>query len=141
MEEATDIERALLSGFIRDRYLLGRAMEIGFKPELMPHNLGRTLSRTLVDLSGNSEMPLEPIAVGAMLKERGLMSPEMRRFIDAVVAAPEPDASQVIAYVDLLKARASRLRLVEVNKSITDYLENERQDGGDIVDFLGTLVP
>lgn len=116
-------------------------MELGFKPDLMPHNLGRVLSRTLVDVCGNTEMPLEPVAVGAMLKERGMMSPEMRRFLDAIVAAPEPDASQVMAYVDLLKARASRLRLVEVNKSISDYLENERQDGGDVVDFVGAVIP
>ncbi|MEX0765615.1 MAG: DnaB-like helicase C-terminal domain-containing protein [bacterium] len=141
MEEVTEIERSLLSGFIRDRFLIGRAMEVGFRPDLMPHNLGRTLARVLVDMYGDKDMPLEPVAVAATLRERGLASPEMRRFVESVTEATEPDAAKVLAYVDLLKARLSRLRLVEVGKSITDYLESEREDGGDIVDFVGSLIP
>jgi replicative DNA helicase len=131
----------LLSGFIRDRFLLGRAMEAGFKPDLMPHNLGRTLARLLAEIYGDKNLPLEPVAVAGTLRERGLMSPEMRKFVEGVVEAPEPDAAQVLAYVDLLKARASRFRLVEVNKSISDYLESERKEGSDIVDFLGSVIP
>lgn len=116
-------------------------MEAGFRPELLPHNAGRMLARVLTDIYGDKEMPLEPVAVGAILRERGLMSPEMRRFVESVTEAPEPDAAQVMAYVDLLKARTSRLRLVEVAKTISDYLESERNDGGDVVDFVGTLIP
>jgi len=141
LEEVTEIERSILSGFIRDRFLIGRAMEAGFRPELMPHNHGRTLARVLVDMYSDKNMPLEPVAVGATLRERGLASPEMRRFVESVTEASEPDAAQVIAYVDLLKARMSRLRLVEVGKSITDYLESERDGGGDVVDFVGNLIP
>jgi replicative DNA helicase len=139
LEEVTEIERSLLSGFIRDRFLIGRAMEAGFRPELMPHNLGRTLARVLADMYGDKDMPLEPVAVGATLRERGLASPEMRRFLESVTEAPEPDAAKVLAYVDLLKSRISRLRLVEVGKSITDYLESERE--ADLVDFIGTVIP
>ncbi len=47
VEEAAVIEKRLLSGFMRDRYLLGRAMEAGFRPDLMPHALGRTLAKVL----------------------------------------------------------------------------------------------
>jgi len=141
VEEVSAIERALLSGFIRDRYLLGRAVEAGFRAELMPHALGRTVAKVLLDIHGQPEMALEPLAVRALLNERGAMSPEMRKFMDQVVATPEPDAARVIAYVDILKARHSRLRLVEVNTAITTYLEEERADGQDIVDFVGGLIP
>jgi len=141
MEEASAIERALLSGFLRDRFLLGKALEAGFRPELMPHSLGRTVAKVLMDLNEQSEVPLEPLAVRALLSERGVSSPEMRKFLDQVIATPEPDAATVIAYVDLLKARHSRLRLVEINTAITTYLEEERTDGEDIVDFVGGLIP
>lgn len=140
MEEAAVIERTLLSGFIRDRFLLDRAVEAGFRSDLMPHALGRTLAKVLIELRGQKDMPLEPLTVRGMLNERGALSPEMRKFFDTVVATSEPDAAQVMAYVDLLKARASRLRLVEINTGITSYLEEERTDKQDIVDFVGNLV-
>lgn len=116
-------------------------MESGFRSDLMPHALGRALARVLTDIYGNREMPLEPLTARAMLDDRGLMSAEMRKFVDAVLATPEPDAAQVIAYVDLLKARAGRLRLVEINAGISDYLENGREDGTDVVEFVGGLLP
>lgn len=140
MEEITVIERTLLSGFIRDRFLLSRALESGFRQELMPHALGRTLVRILIEVFEQKDMPLEPLTVKALMGERGVLSPEMKKFFDAVMATPEPDAGQVIAYIDLLKARAARLRLVEVNTMITNYLEEERTDK-DIVDFVGELIP
>lgn len=125
---------------MRDRYLLGRATEVGFRSDLMPHALGRNLARILVEISEEKDTSLEPLVVRGMLVERGLMTPEMRKFYESVVATPEPDAAQVIAYVDLLKARASRLRLVEISTRITNYLE-DRADGADIVDFVGSLIP
>ena len=141
MEEVSAIERVLLSGFIRDRYLLGRAVEAGFRPELMPHSLGRTVAKVLIDLQDKSEIALEPLTVRALLNERGANSAEMKKFMDQVVETPEPDAAKVISYVDILKARHSRLRLVELNTSITTYLEEERADGQDVVEFVGGLIP
>ncbi len=140
MEEASEIELTLLSGFMRDRYLLGRATEVGFRSELMPHALGRNLARVLMELSEQKDTALEPLVVRALLVERGMMTPEMRKFFETVVATPEPEAAQVIAYVDLLKARASRLRLVEIGTRISNYLE-DRGDEADIIEFVGSLIP
>jgi len=125
---------------MRDRYLLGRATEVGFRPELMPHALGRNLARILIEISEQKDTALEPLIVRGLLVERGTMTPEMRKFYESVVATPEPDAAQVIAYVDLLKARTSRLRLVEIGTRISSYLE-DRAEGADVVDFVGTLIP
>jgi replicative DNA helicase len=141
MEATAAIERTLLSGFIRDRFLLGRAVEAGFRAELMPHALGRTVAKILLDIHDQQEMALDPLAVRGLLNERGAMSPEMKKFMDQVEGTPGPDAAQVLAYVDILKARHSRLRLVEVNTTITTYLEEERSEGKDIVDFVGDLIP
>src|SRR2546425_8117325 len=141
VEEAAVIERTLLAGFIRDRLLLGKALEAGFRPDLMPHTLGRTLAKTLTDIYEQKDAPLEPVTVRGLLGERGTLSPEMKRFVDAVEATQEPDAARVMAYVDLLKARAARLRLVEVGTAITNYLEQERSEGKDLVDFVGQIVP
>ncbi len=140
MEEASEIELALLSGFMRDRYLLGRATEVGFRSDLMPHALGRNLARVLIEISEQKDTALEPLVVRGLLVERGMMTPEMRKFYETVVATPEPEAAQVIAYVDLLKARASRLRLVEIGTRISNYLE-DRADGTDVVEFVGSLIP
>ena len=52
MEEISAVERSLLSGFMRDRYLLGRALDAGFGSDLMPHALGRNLARLLVEVYG-----------------------------------------------------------------------------------------
>ncbi|HEY3248002.1 MAG TPA: DnaB-like helicase C-terminal domain-containing protein [bacterium] len=141
VEEAAAIEKALISGFIRDRFLLGRAMEAGFRPDLMPHALGRTIATVLTEVYANKEMALEPLTVRALLVERGLLTPELRKFFEAVVATAEPDAAQVLAYVDILKARTARLQLVELNARISGYLEEERSGGVDIVEFVGSIIP
>lgn len=144
MEEISAVERALLSGFIRDRFLLRRAIEAGFRAELMPHSLGRAVAKVLVDLLDHSDATLDPLTVRAILNERRAGSPEMKKFMDQVEATPEPQAANVLAYVDILKARHSRLRLVEVNTSITGYLEQGAENGApkqDIVDFVGGLLP
>jgi replicative DNA helicase len=140
VEEVAVIERRLLSGFLRDRFLLGRALEAGFRPDLMPHSLGRSLAKVLVDIYAQKDIPLEPLTVRGVLGERGVLSPEMRKFLDGVEGTGEPDAAQVMAYVDILKARAARLRLVEVNTAIATYLEEERGER-DVVDFVGQIIP
>src|SRR2546425_338199 len=143
VEEAAVIERTLLAGFIRDRLLLGKALEAGFRPDLMPHTLGRTLAKTLTDIYEQKDAPLEPVTVRGLLGERGTLSPEMKRFVDAVEATQEPDAARVMAYVDLLKARSARLRLVEVGDAITHHIGQERGavQGPRAVLFLGTDQP
>ncbi|OLD36502.1 MAG: hypothetical protein AUI83_26035 [Armatimonadetes bacterium 13_1_40CM_3_65_7] len=78
---------------MRDRFLLGRALEAGFRPDLMPHALGRTLAKLLADVYEQKDTPLEPVTVRGLLGERGAMSPEMKRFVDAVEATQEPDAA------------------------------------------------
>src|SRR5437773_10345081 len=97
---------------MRDRSLMGRALEAGFRPDLMPHALGRTLAKLLADVYEQKDTPLEPVTVRGLLGERGAMSPEMKRFVDAVEVTHEPDAARVMAYVDLLKARAAWVRHV-----------------------------
>src|SRR3990172_12067910 len=133
MEEISAVERSLLSGFMRDRYLLGRALDAGFGSDLMLHALGRNLARLLVEVYGERDMPLEPVAVRALLAERGSLSPEMRRFVEAVLATPEPNAAQVMAYVELLRTRAARLHLVEVNTEISRYLEENPRENPDLL--------
>src|SRR2546428_2642852 len=141
VEEAAVVDRPLQAGFVRDRVLVGKALETGFRPDLMRHTLGRTLAKTLTDIYEQKDAPREPVAVRGLLGERGTLSPEMKRFVDAVEATQEPDAARVMAYVDLLKARSARLRLVEVGTAITNYLEQERSEGKDLVDFVGQIVP
>lgn len=144
MEEISAIERSLLSGFIRDRFLLRRAIEAGFRPELMPHSLGRTVAKVLIELLDQSDATLDPLTVRAVLNERRAGSPEMKKFMDQVAAAPEPDAANVLSYVEVLKARHSRLRLVEVNTAISTYLEEDAENGAekaDVADFVGGVIP
>src|SRR5437667_12913645 len=100
------------------RSLLGPALEAGFGPDLMAHAIGRTLPKLLADVYEQKDTPLEPVTVRGLLGERGAMSPEMKRFVDAVEATQEPDAARVMAYVDLLKARSARQRLAEVGTAI-----------------------
>src|SRR3972149_5818661 len=104
MEEISAVGRSFLGGFMRDRYLLGRALDAGFGSDLMPHALGRNLARLLVEVYGERDMPLEPVALRAVLAERGALTPEMRRFVEAVPAAPAPDAAQGMAFVEIPRA-------------------------------------
>src|SRR4030067_616534 len=121
-----EIEASLLSGFLRDRHLFTIALNEGLHADLLAPPTAKRLVKALFDLYGRSAA-VDEVAVRAYLDDHGLLSPEMERYLTAIVARTPPNAGQVVGYLDLLKARESRELLAKVYDDLGAFLHK----GGD----------
>lgn len=134
-----DIEASLLSGFLRDRHLFTIALNEGFHVDLLATPVARRLVKALFDLYGRSAA-VDEVAVRAHLDDHGLLSPEMERYLGAVVARTPPNAGQVIGYLDLLKARESRELLQKVYEELGAFLHKGGDRPQDIIQVTGEAI-
>ncbi len=135
------IEIRLLSGFARDRHLVTLASTEGFNVDLLASPLARRLAKVIIDLyTAPTAIVVDEASLRAHLVDRGLLTPEMEKYLGAVLQHTPLDAGEALAQVDVLKARESRELLSEVHESIGSYLY--RQDGqqAEIVQFTADCV-
>ena len=134
------IEIRLLSGFIRDRHLITLASTEGFHVDLLASPLARRLAKVIIDLYAVQDAVVDDSTLRVHLVDRGLLTPEMERYLANVIENPPLSAGEAMAQVDVLKARESRDLLGQVHESIGGYLY--RQDGqqSDIVQFTADCV-
>jgi len=134
-----DIEASLLSGFLRDRHLFTIALNEGFHVDLLATPVAKRLVKALFDLYGRSAA-VDEVAVRAHLDDHGLLSPEMERYLAAVVARTPPNAGQVIGYLDLLKARESRELLQKVHEELGAFLHKGGDRPQDIIQVTSEAI-
>ena len=134
-----EIEASLLSGFLRDRHLFTIALNEGFHADLMATPTAKRLVKALFDLYGRSAA-VDEVAVRAYLDDHGLLSPEMERYLTAIVARTPPNAGQVVGYLDLLKARESRELLAKVYDDLGAFLHKAGDRPQDIVQVTSDAV-
>jgi replicative DNA helicase len=141
METVQQIEIALLGALLRDRFLIARVLNEGFRPELVRTKPGMTLATTILDMYGAKDAVIDEVTVRSWLSERSLLTPEVNQFYDEVLQAPPPGLEQVMAYVDLLKLRESRDRLARLHNVIGAYLRQEGEfKGRDMVDVTTEAI-
>ncbi len=141
--EYHEIEQALLSGFLRDRQLFTIALNEGFHAELVATPAARRLVKALFDLYGRNTA-VDEISIRAHLDDHGLLSPEMTRYLAVVVARTPPNAGQMVAFLDLLKARESRELLQKIYDDLGAFVHRGGDRPQDIIqvttDAVGRLL-
>ncbi len=121
--ELHQIETRLLSGLIHDRHLLTLAANEGFHIDLLASPQARRLAKVVVDLhEGSPAAAVDEVTLRVHLDDRGLMSPEMERYLASVLLIPPPNAGDLLSQVEILKARESRELLASVHEAIGGYL-------------------
>jgi replicative DNA helicase len=138
--ELHQIESRVLSGFFRDRHLLTLASNEGFHIDLFTSPLAKRLAKVIVDIYATPGRVLDETALRANLDERGMLTPEMDRFLSSVLIIPPPVAGDLMAHVDLLKARESRELLSQVHEHIGTFLYRQDREQGDIVQFTTEAI-
>lgn len=139
--ELHQIETRLLSGLIHDRHLLTLAANEGFHIDLLASPQARRLAKVVVDLhEGSPAAAVDEVTLRVHLDDRGLMSPEMERYLASVLVIPPPNAGDLLAQVEILKARESRELLASVHEAIGGYLYKHDKPPTDIVQFTTDAV-
>ena len=134
-----EIETSLLSGLLSDRHLFTLALNEGLHAELLANAPARRLVKALFDLYGRGVV-VDDVVVRAYLDDHGLLSPEMVRFLSVVSFRTPPNAGQVVAFLELLKARESRELLQKVHEELGTFLHKGGERQQDIIQVTSEAV-
>ena len=136
-------EFKLLSGFLNDRVLIANAISEGFKPFMLSSKSGRIVCNTVFELygTGKQETPINKASVKETLIEKGIFKDDLKDYYSAMVLVEAPPLSEAMAYMDILKMKTGRKRLLEMNKAVVSYLKKEGENKDKpIIDFAGDLI-
>ena len=134
------VELRLLSALVRDRHVVAVALTEGFHPDLLSLPLARRLVRVVLDLHSAPATVLDEPALRARLVDRGLASAEMDRFLAEVLQTPPLGAGEVVAQIDVLKARESRTLLAQVHETLGAFLQQADGPLRDVMDITSEAI-
>jgi replicative DNA helicase len=126
--ESVDVEVAVLAAISSDRYLLEKVLDEGFHAQLLHSPIARLIAETLAVLREQSLHAVDPIIVKSKLEEHGQFSPQVKEYMETMAQVRAPRLDQLLSYLDLLKDRQARERLLKLGMSLESYAR-ERQPG------------
>ncbi len=136
-------EYKLLSGFLSDRVLIANAIAEGFKPFMLSSKPGRVICNTIFEAygSGKQETPISKTSIKETLIEKGIFKEDLQGYYEEMAQTEVPPVSEVMAYMDILKMKIGRKRLLQMNKAIVSYLKKEGEDKDKpLVDFASNMI-
>ena len=126
--ESVDVEMAVLSAIASDRYLLEKVLDEGFHPQLLHSAPARLIADVLNRLREQNLNAIDILIVKSKLEERGQLSPQVKEYVETLTRVRPPQLDQLLSYLDLLKDRQARQRLLKLGMSLESYAK-ERQPG------------
>ena len=126
--ETVDVEMAVLVGVSSDRYLLEKALDEGFHAQLLHSGPARLVAETLAGFREQSLKAVDLLLVKTTLQERGQCSPQVAQYLDAMTRVRPPKMDQLLIYLELLKDRQARERLLALGTRLETYAR-ERTPG------------
>jgi replicative DNA helicase len=138
--ENVDVEMAVLAAISNDRYLLEKVLDQGFHPQLLHSSIARLIAETLTALREQSLNAVDLMILKSKLDERGQLSPQVEEYLEAItrIRAPQPD--QLLSYLDLLKDRQARERLLKLGMSLESYAKERQSGQAGLSDFTAGAV-
>jgi replicative DNA helicase len=126
--ESIDVEMAMLSAISSDRYLLEKVLDEGFHPNLLHSPPARLIAETLSALREQSLAAVDFLLIKSKLEQQGLFSPQVKEYLESVSRLRPPQPDQVLSYLDLLKDRQARERLMTLGASVESYAKQRTPD-------------
>ncbi len=137
--EKIDLEQAVLIAISSDRYLLNKAVDEGFEPELLRSSPGRVVATMLLSLRDQGVATIDALLLKAQIEERGLGTPQVTEYLEKLMRFRPPQLDQMMSYLELLKDRSSRERLGELASKIQAYAL-QRETSKPIVEFTADAL-
>ncbi len=126
--ENVDVEMAVVAAISNDRYSLEKLIDEGFHPQLLHSSQARLIAEVLVGLREQTLNAVDPLVVRSKIEERGQFSQQMKEYMDAISRLRPPKLDQLLSYLDLLKDRQARERLLKLGTALESFAR-ERQPG------------
>jgi replicative DNA helicase len=133
-------EVRLLSAFLRDRHVIALAVAEGFHPDLLTSPLARRVAKALLELHAVPAAVVDEPGLRARLVDRGLLTAEMERYLTTVLQAAPANAGEVMAQIEVLKARESRDLLTQVYELLGAHLFRPDSQQADIMQVTAEAI-
>jgi replicative DNA helicase len=138
--EKIDLELAILIAIASDRYLLNKAADEGFQPELLQSLPARAIATTLMTLREQGTSSIDLLLLKTQVEERGLATPQVSEYLEKMSRFRPPQLDQMMSYLELLKDRSSRERLSGLASKIQGYASQKEASSTPIVDFTADAL-
>jgi replicative DNA helicase len=133
-----DLELAVLIAVAGDRYMLNKALDEGFQPELLHSSPARAVAGLLLTLREQGVTNVDQLLLKTQAEEHGLATPQVVEYLQNMARFRPPQLDQLMSYLELLKDRASRERLLGLASKMQAYASQKSQQKP-IVDFTGDV--
>jgi replicative DNA helicase len=130
-----DLELAVLAAVSSDRYLFSKAVEEGFRAELFYLPAARLIGSTLLALCSQPGISVDLLVLKSKLEENGLLTPQVAECLEALRNTPVPQLDQLVAYLEILKDRETRARLLKLADRIAQYAHGQAETETSVADF------
>ena len=140
MTQKIDMEVVLLAALARDRFVLAKAVDEGFRAELLGSKAAQTVAAALLLMKNEGTAGLDPLMVRARLDERGELGTEVATLLESVAATRAPALDQVMAYLEVLKDRASRARLWKLGAVLQEYAQHREPGQQGVTEFTANAL-
>lgn len=117
--DSVDVEMSVLTAISTDRFLLEKMLDEGFHAQLLHSPAARLIAEVLAAFREETINAADPLLVKSKLEERGQFSPQVKEYVDAMSRLRLPQLDRLLAYLDLLKDRQARERLLKLWRAAT----------------------
>jgi replicative DNA helicase len=135
-----DMEISLLAAILHDRFTQAKVVDEGFRPDLLETPAVQTTATVLLLLREEGVATIDPLILRSRLEERGELTTEVAALVDATARISPPPLDQVMAYLEVLKDRASRRRLRTLGTSLQDYAQHEGPGRAPVSEFTANAL-
>ncbi|MGO9567243.1 MAG: DnaB-like helicase C-terminal domain-containing protein [Desulfomonilaceae bacterium] len=136
-----EIEAKVLVALLEDRYLLSRVLSDGFSPDVFKDNNFRIIFKTVHEMIQIPGQVIDWITIENTLKRKEWHTPEISQAIAKLRSDAVPEADQLMAYVEILKDRSLRDKMMKLSQVMADYCTHKGQyKDQDFVDFSSRAV-
>ncbi|HTT23170.1 MAG TPA: DnaB-like helicase C-terminal domain-containing protein [Candidatus Sulfotelmatobacter sp.] len=132
------LETAVLASVSNDPYMLTKAIEQGFRVELLYSPEARTVASMLMTARSQPGTAVDLLVLKSKLEENGLLTAEVTQFIEVLRTTPRPELDKLLSYIEILKDREARTRLLKLANRIAHYARGEAEGGASVVDFTAS---
>jgi replicative DNA helicase len=121
---------SILNAFIDNKFLLQKAIEQGFVPEMLELNLAQKLARHMISLYETEPKAeaWDKFIVRVKLKQRGVLTVTLDQFYSKVVDVPVPTLEQLLTYLSLLKSQFSLRYIQELGDEMVRFAHSSESE-------------
>jgi replicative DNA helicase len=137
-----ELEIAILSGIMKDNFILESLKGKGLMAGLFSTRFSRGIFRSILALRDESPdlSALDKIVIKNKLKQLNLWDSTTQKFLEKIIVETPPLLDQALHYLEMMKEQALKRKLKEVAHNITDFIDTPPTTEGENIETFTNKV-